>query len=354
MLQAWALQTYLQCQGHKVEIVNYRSPIQKKIYYKPFEWNNKYSMLSSCKRLLLYPSAIKPLNRKWQLFDEFLHQELQITKEYNTINQLKETHFDYDLLICGSDQIWNTGAPDATEAYYGNFIGMNTKKISYAPSLGQYPEKINIDYTKQYLKEFDDISVREERSRDFLLKNGLAQDVKVVCDPTLLLNASQYEKLIDSERIIKEPYIFFYTPVGLPIDYFAIANQLAQKIELPVITERAYYPKDIRPFKHIRNHIETGPREFLNLIKNAEYVIGGSFHLLVFSILFQKNFYCINGDKDSRTNNLLKKLGLEKRIISLEKPNDYPTEPIHYNSSIENSIRAYKQSSVEFLSKHLV
>lgn len=354
MLQAWALQSYLQDLGHQVEIVNYRSSNQKKIYYKPFKWNNIYSLRSSLKRLLLYPSSIEPLNKKWHLFDDFLHQELHLSKEYHSIEELKEASFDYDLLICGSDQIWNTNAPDADEAYFGNFVGKKTKKISYAASFGQYPGRINTDYVKQHLINFNTISVREIQSKELLLNYGLAADVKVVCDPTFLLDACQYVKLLGNERIIKDPYIFFYTPVGLPIKYLAIAEQLAEQTGLPVITERAYYPKDIKPFKHIKNHIETGPREFLNLIYNAEYVIGGSFHLQVFSILLKKKFFCINGDKDSRTNNLLNILGLTERIISLHKAVNFKTiDSINNWDQTDILLDEFKKDSMNFLSEYL-
>ena len=39
--------------------------------------------------------------------------------------------------------------------------------------------------------------------------------------------------------------------------------------------------------------------------------------MLVFSLLFHKNFYSINADKDARTNHLITELKLNERIISL-------------------------------------
>ena len=59
MLQAWALQTYLAKQGHEVEIINYRSFFQKRMYFKAFEWGNKNAWKSSLKRLFLYPSSFR-------------------------------------------------------------------------------------------------------------------------------------------------------------------------------------------------------------------------------------------------------------------------------------------------------
>lgn len=351
MLQAWALQTYLKELGHQVEIVNYRSAIQRKIYYRPFEWDNRYSMLSSLKRLLFYPASICPLKRKWERFDDFLNTQLNITEEYRSEQALGDAHLDYDLLICGSDQIWGT-APDATTAYYGNFADGKTRKISYAASFGQQPEQVDVERVRKNLRGFAAISVREERSRLFLQKHHLAEDVAVACDPTLLLDAEEYGTLMSSTPLIEDSYIFFYTPVGLPIEYFEIAERLARETGLPVITERAYYPKDLRRFSHIRNHIVTGPCEFLNLIKHARYVLGGSFHLQVFSILFEKDFYCINGDRDSRTNNLLAALGLQQRIVSLSHASKaLDSEPIDWQR-VKYAMKTMRESSTDFLNRY--
>lgn len=87
MLQAWALQTYLEKQGHQVEIVNYRSNIQRIVYHKPICFVNGDVALASMKRLLMYPQSIRPLYKKWHLFEIFLTDELKTTKEFHSIGE---------------------------------------------------------------------------------------------------------------------------------------------------------------------------------------------------------------------------------------------------------------------------
>lgn len=315
MLQAWALQTYLVKKGHEVEIINYRSFFQKRMYFKAFEWGNKNAWKSSLKRLFLYPSSFSGLNKKWYLFESFLRNELHLTQEYNTVEQLYQAKFDYDLVIVGSDQIWNTDTRECTEAFFANFV--NCPKISYAASFGPDVSHIKVDFIRKHLRGFQALSVREEAGRQFLIKNGLADEAEIVCDPTLLLESQDYDALIDDKPLVEGDYIFFYTPHAVPRAYFPIANKIGEKLGLPVFTDRAYYPNDIKQFKYIRNYPEVGPKEFLNLIKNAKLILGGSFHMLVFSLLFHKNFYSINADKDARTNYLIAELKLSERIISL-------------------------------------
>ena len=152
MLQAWALQTYLEKSGHSVEIINFRSRIQRSIYHKPISICRGDVALASIKRILLFSQSIKPLYKKWHLFENFLVDELKISEVFHTIDDLATLNDRYDLLICGSDQIWNTNAPDSGEAYYGNWF--KGDKISYAASLGQEPEHCSISFLEQQIKGF--------------------------------------------------------------------------------------------------------------------------------------------------------------------------------------------------------
>lgn len=351
MLQAWALQTYLAKQGHEVEIINYRSFFQKRMYFKAFEWGNKNAWKSSLKRLFLYPSSFRSLNKKWHLFEDFLHKELYLTPEFNTVEQLYQAKLDYDVVIVGSDQIWNTDTKECTEAYFAKFV--NCPKISYAASFGPDVSHIKVDFIRKHLKGFQALSVREEAGKQFLIKNGLADKTEIVCDPTLLLESQDYNALIDEKPLIEEDYIFFYTPHAVPRAYFPIANKIGEQLGLPVLTDRAYYPNDIKQYKHIRNYPEVGPKEFLNLIKNAKLILGGSFHMLVFSLLFHKNFYSINADKDARTNHLITELKLNERIISLNDGIINDEGNVVFSSDKETILLKMKSLSKCFLQNNI-
>lgn len=347
MLQAWAMQTYLEKLGHNVEIVNYRSTIQRAIYHKPISFVRGDIALASMKRLLMYPQSIRPSYKKWHLFEDFLANELKTTEDFHSIVELSSLNSRYDLLICGSDQIWNTRASDSGEAYYGNWF--HGKKISYAASLGQEPEKCDCELLHQQIRGFEAVSLREQRSIDLLVQNGIIKKGDIVCDPTLLLDAKDYDSIVSNEPLIKGDYVFFYTPVGLPYAYLDIASNIGNELNCKVITEKAYYPKDIKRYGNIDSYIPTGPREFLNLIRYAKCVCGGSFHLQVFSILFKKDFYCINGDKDSRTNHLLCLLGLQDRIISLNTPQKRVSLHVEYGKEVALSLYQYREESIQFL-----
>lgn len=324
MLQAYALQTFLEKQGHQVEIINFRPEIQKKGYPKPLKWKDNGNIILSLKRIIFTPVDVCKLYRKWNFFNSFLHKYLHITKEYTSLNELREHSFDIDLLITGSDQIWNTDAFDFSEAYFGKFVSDKTVKIAYAPSMGPEPESQNVSYLKKLLQGYSAVSVREERTKQFLVSNHIYNNVDVVLDPTMLLKESDYDSLYDKRPLVEGDYIFYYTPGGARHEFLKIADKLGDKYKMRVIVENSYTPGDLKMYHHIRSYSVVGPSEFLNLVKNAKIVCGASFHLMVFAIIFNKNFFCINGDVDSRLNNLMKITGNQDRIISTQSSINIP------------------------------
>lgn len=328
MLQAYALQTYLEKQGHRVEIINFRTQHQKSMYSKPISFKNLHQIKQTIKLFLYDVTSIKAITTKWNIFEDFLSANLHLTKEYNTLDELRKAHFKYDYIITGSDQIWNTKAQDFSEAYFATFTS-DIKKIAYAPSMGPEPEVQDVNYIKQMLTGYKAVSVREKRTKDFLENNNIYHPVEIVLDPTMLLDEKDYIGLYSQEPLIKGQYIFYYTPGGIRPEFMTIAQKIGEKYNLPVITEGSYYPQEIKPYKNFKQYLTVGPSEFLNLVKHATVVCGASFHLIVFSIIFQKEFYCINGDVDSRMNNLMRLLSTEDRIL---KENET------INSSLERKI----------------
>ena len=324
MLQAYALQSFLRNHGHEPEIINFRSKVQKLMYTHPFDFRYQYMIKETIYNALHTPHVLLPRYKRWRLFEKFLRQHLSLSQEYNTEEQLKSCAKNYDLIIVGSDQIWNTNALDFSTAYFADFT--DVKKVSYAASLGGNPEGCDKILLKNHLFNFNNITVREERSKDFLINECGINNVDVVLDPVLLHGVNSYDALIDDEPIVKGDYIFYYTPQGYGDTIYNV-SKLGKNLGLKVVTDKYYTGSDDV------TALTLGPSEFLNVLKNATIVCGRSFHLAVFSILFHKNYYCLEGNHDSRIVNLLQKLNIKDRFIikdnlDIVKTNSYT---INYN-----------------------
>lgn len=345
MLQAYALQTYLEHQGFNPQIINLRIKAQKKAY------NNPLGKIGgrTIKRMLLSPKKLYNEWGKWKKFESFLHQKLKLSaKEFHVWDEVLEyiNKSNFYAIICGSDQIWNMTCVDYNEAYFLPANLNKTKKIAYAPSFGGFIDRFKDDTSAFFIKKnalvFDSLSVREKSGADFL-SSLLNCKIPVVPDPTLLLTTKDYESLITDTPVIQGDYVLYYTPWHVE-KAENIALQIGKKYGCPVIMTNGNNQTN----RHILQKNNIGPIDFLNAIKYAKVVCGLSFHLVVFSLLFEKEFFSIDGDRDNRLKTLLNSMGLNDRAISLDETFEGAGEKIDY-SQIAPKIAMLRQFGIDYL-----
>ena len=315
-LQAYALQeTIKKIANNKIEyeIINLRTPIQKEMYKLFFE---KKDFKSFVKSILFYKNK-KELYKKQELFELFLNNYLNLSKEYSSLEELEKEQWSSDIYIAGSDQLWNKYAIDFDWANYLEFIKKG-KKISYAASFGPRKQEWSKDEAnriKNNLKNFEYISVREKGSFDNV-KKLIGVDAEVHVDPTLLLKKEEWEKILPNKKIYNKDYIFLYNLKDK--EYVKLAHKISKRLKLPVLISKDGKLEEI--FYGFKRKFDVGPLEFLLLIKNAKLVLSSSFHGTIFSIIFHKPFFALKGKDDFRIQTLLKKMNLENRSIDF---NDY-------------------------------
>lgn len=314
-LQAYALQEYIKkiCNGNcEYKIINLRTDIQKQMYKTCFE---KKGIQNYKRRIVLFAQR-KALQKKQQNFEKFINEHLDITKEYSTSDELNSEKFNFDYYISGSDQLWNLQARDFEWANYLEFVKKG-KRISYAASFGPKEQTWNEEEknrVKKDLEEYDFISVREQGSYNNI-KELINKDPEINVDPTMLLEKEEWFKIIGEEKILNKDYILLYN-LKLNNDTYIIAKQVSELLKMPVIITRFTCKQDL--LNNFEKRFDTGPIEFLNLIKNAKLVLSSSFHGTVFSVLFNKPFFAINGSKDFRISTLLEKMNLQDRSIEID------------------------------------
>lgn len=321
MLQAYALQTVLGKLGHESEIINFRSDVQKGLIPPPVKLKHPRSSLI---KFIKQPVKTFQLLQKYNKFENFIKKDLKVSRELKDHGEVERyvNECGFDAIITGSDQIWNPFCWDFDMTYLLNFR-FEGKRIAYAPSFGSFPQNIkekNLNKISKAISRYDFLSSREERGSQ-LIKSLTGKEAKVVLDPTFLLDRSDYAKLTDSKFKSQEPYILYYTPREQQ-GYFEYALNLSKKLGFKIIVtdDNPQYIGDNVEFK-----LNTGPREFLSILEGAEYCIGNSFHLMVFSLIFNKEFLIISPKEDSRIVNILKSLDLLDRIISNKERINIPT-----------------------------
>lgn len=349
MLQAYALQQTVLSMGYKCEIINFRTERQKQMFRPDYCSGN---LIERLKRLIVQFPHLKETWGKYKLFEKFLHEDLILSEqEYSTIEELEYGNLKYDYYISGSDQIWNTDCFDFDIAYYLPFVHRG-KLIAYAPSMGATPESskfIDIDIAS-LLDRYDKISVREPRTAQFI-RGKYNKEVITVIDPTLLLPINHWKSLIAAKPIIDGDYIFLYSPKFNSFEnVYKLAEDISKRYGLKVILSRNHkYLCDKKRWRQFSIKADIGPKEFLNLIKNARIVCCDSFHAVVFSIILQVPFLVMDGMNDSRISNLLEMVGLENR--SIDSDNQSINDLIFNQLSFKylDKLQPYIDSSLNFL-----
>ncbi|MBP3635034.1 MAG: polysaccharide pyruvyl transferase family protein [Bacilli bacterium] len=308
----------------------------------------------SCKDIKKHYRLIKTVNiKKFAKSILFLPHNIKRKAKFlrciNTKLSLKDITSKFDYVIAGSDQIWNINLTGGYDNVYSLEYFKNAKKISYASSIGDETlVQKNKDIYNRILNNIDNISVREESAKEELNKIS-DKKIKVNLDPTLLLTKEEWKTYVTSNPI-SDSYIFSYF-VGVTQDNYDALNRLSKKFNMPVVSY-SENPKENNIIKHCYTD---DPFEFITKIKDADFIFVSSFHATVFSIIFNKEFYCMPPkDKGNRIINLLKKLGLESRIIydkdDIDKIDLY--EKIDYEP-VNKKLNEYRKDSLEWLVKSL-
>lgn len=346
MLQAYALQTYLERQGFEIIIINYRGLAQKSFFATPRTLLTKKNL----KRFFFSPILFWEDIQKWNKFEAFLRGYLHLSKEHAKLAQtesLVKDELGLDAIITGGDQIWNLNCIDASLSYFLPFETPGIRRIAFAPSMGCLKIWKPEGY-KKLLRElfsgYDFLSVREKQASVFI-SSLLGKTVPQIADPSILLSLSDYKGLIGDKPLVKGRYIFYYSPqpdsrISQLALSFAKRNPIGR-----IVTSNAN-PRDKKGFIH-RN--ASGPLEFLNLLYYADIVCGRSLHLAVFSIILHKPFFMIGTAVDERMKSWLELFGLYSHYAFCDRGLDQ----IHYEvedwQKVDAILLQEKQKAEQYL-----
>ncbi len=309
VLQAYALKQYLFEKGFIADVINY-TPKYRNWKIRDLVAKNWYNLYIKYSELYFY-------YRYKTKYSKIINIK---SKAFSDSKSLIQQTNNYDIIIAGSDQIWNTQLPWFSSLYFLDFP-FSGRKISYAASMGQGKLTKAQEYSvNKLIQNFDSISVREHKAKSILEKYYTKNHIEVVPDPTFLLPSESYKNIMTSTYAHSDDYICSYildtpSPSHLSTlqEYHRIKNIKWYNIKNP---ESGAYLR-----RHGMTDIVVTPEKWLSYIKHAKYVISGSFHCTVFSLIFHKPFVYLepetmhNSGGNQRIISLLKPLGLLDRVV---------------------------------------
>lgn len=280
------------------------------------------------------------------------HSANTIEASFQAMNHVSDV---YDAYIVGSDIVWGREFSNLEAPYFLMHAPDSAKRIAYAASvlLDKEGHTEADDIFRQGLSHFDAIGMRETSSVEPINRLATGKHVEAVLDPTLLLNAEDYESLvIENDDMKREPYLlsYFLTHDPAVVDY---TNMIAKKMGLRVIHYFADYPQRIFD-PDAGCFAFAGPGEFLGYVKNAKMIFTNSFHGTCFSMIYRKPFYTYMAKRNmlSRVRDTVGRLGMEERYFTDFRDLTKVTRDIDYRI-FEQRLIAEQKKSLDFLRQAL-
>ena len=297
----------------------------------------------------IYIDVIKR-NPRLRLVRDFNRKYISITHKYlfktKSSERMKKYADDFDYYCIGSDQIWNSGLVQNNDYFFCCFTE-SEKCFSFSASMGNtYVAPEYIENYKKGLMHVGNISVREAGAKKHI-ESLVNREAIVLMDPTLILERQKWIEIINKPDImIQGKYLVTYFLSEITKAQKDFINEYAKKHNCQIIEMNGQY-RD-----------QTGPSEFVYLIKSAEYIFTDSFHGTAFSVVFNRPFLCFQRnniyDMSDRICTLLEKLDLKNRFYKgdnsdLAGISDYIDDLPRYN--VDDILRAERNKAKLFLDK---
>ena len=329
-LQAYGLKRTLEKLGHQVyHIRSYPKKYARGMFYRIRPYGREYRHL---------PSFIRENLKGWYKQQVFLKD----LKSFRVLEQYDPELLD--LVILGSDEIWNTTNPLFQKH---EFFGKGMSPVmAYAPSIGNATMQDLSVIPDELMHRMDPILVRDDRSLEFVRSKGI--EAPRVCDPTILADPAIFRRNYH-HRLMKDPYLLIY----------AYGHEISEQMRGHILTFAR--SRDLKVLSvgfdldWCDGSINCSPLDFCAVLEKAAFVVTGTFHGSIFAILNHKQFVSI--PYSPKTTDLLSHLNLSTRVIDQAqmdpaKLGQALDAPIDYNA-VESILSSMRNESLGLLKQAL-
>lgn len=301
----------------EVELVN-------KVVFKHYALNiyRRFKIPRTSKARKVYFDKIKQFNT----LTKYEHT-LPISK-IQTLDKIKKR---YNKIIVGSDEVWNYKDYSYSPIKFG--YGMEGVELySYAASAGEVlpdmdiPEKI-----KDGMKNFKIIGVRDRNTLSFANRVSKSKKYEVL-DPTLIYDFSKEIK--DVKVNVGGKYILIYG-CKFTDEQRKLIIDFAKENNLLIIGAGEYEDW------YSQAQINLTPFEWVSLFRDAHIVLTGTFHGLMFSLKFKKDFICmpVYQNRINKTKTILEELELTDRLLVDKNNIDLMSKVLNQKVNYDNATK---------------
>lgn len=325
--------------------------------------------------LLGYKVTIIPpgKNKRWQESSVKLFNNLCDCQKKIAVNNYHKYQNIIDLFLLGPGELWDYTkyiGKDADITSHLNFLDDNTKRMSYGTSFREdyptlliaHPEKLE-EYST-LLKKMCGLGVACDSDREILKDYYECNKSFCVIDPVFLPQRQYWFNLIKNKNYSKDNNIVLYplnkisrretvdnVSKALNIENIKIATgcifDCQEMVDKSIVLDDVEYANPPEKPMHFTKWLEK--------IYNCKYLLCADYYSLCFAIIFKKNFVVFEEPEDKRIEYLVKKLGVEDRVVKNfddEKIVELLNTPINYENVYEKLIN-YRKISITWLNKKI-
>lgn len=224
----------------EVEVIDYTSPQIEKLYpISIAQYFRGYmqprAFLSRAKRFIKDPKVISR-NKEKKVAFESCYNQIKLSDRRFYYEPLQELYSyinsSYDVVVCGSDAIWNYSLRGFPNPYFLD-NSITIPKFSYAAScFGMNYEKIPESESitiKQILDSYQFLGVRDDESAKFLKAIGCMKAYSHTCDPTVFLDVND---LPINEKRLQNKLVAYGFSINRKTIGIMGTNQMCQLVKL--------------------------------------------------------------------------------------------------------------------------
>jgi len=219
---------------------------------------------------------------------------INLTQKCYNARGIEALRLDY--IVIGSDEVWNY-SEEKGKAKIKFGVGLDREKlVAYAPSVGQRSNSEMPNYIYEGIRKFKAVSARDTLTEE-LANKIFGKKVPRVLDPTFLVS-------IPDEPVpkVKQPYVLFYYCDGL------LKKEKKEIVKYAKQNGMSVYGAGECDKLYTSITVNLTPFQWVWMFRKASYVVTGTFHGTVFSMLNHRQFACYL-TKRSRIEKVLSLLG---------------------------------------------